>query len=355
MTARAPLDYADAVIDLRPGADEELIRATARAFARERLAPAMRRHEERRGVDSEIVRAYRDLGFATMEAPEAAGGQGLSLFAKAIVLEEIGAGDPAASFALDGAGPALGALVELGENDLLRRIPHDPDLRVGVVYDPASALVLEGEAITGTHPWAPVPARGCAAVVVIRGDRLVLVREGVRCTPVDACGLAASGACRLDFERAPVESATLDAAAIARALAHARIWCAAVLVGAARAASEYAIRYAQERVAFGRPIAHHQGLAFLLVDMATAVDAARLLVWRAAAVPGNARDAAWAFAEAAEQALFVAPNAVQALGGHGFMKDHPVEKWMRDIRTLAQAAGGRDEAELTAALAEAGA
>src|SRR3989442_8938509 len=215
------------VIDLRLGADEELIRATARAFARERLAPAMRAHEARGGVDPEIVRAYRSLGFAAMEAPEAVGGQGLSLFAKALVLEEVGAGDPAASFALDGAGPALAALVELGASDLLRRLPDDPDLRVALVHDAAGTLDLEAAAVTGTQAWVPVPARGCAAGVVVRADRLVLVREGVRFTPIDTCGLAASGACRLDFERAPVASATGDPAAVARALAHARVWCAA--------------------------------------------------------------------------------------------------------------------------------
>jgi alkylation response protein AidB-like acyl-CoA dehydrogenase len=109
-------------------------------------------------------------------------------------------------------------------------------------------------------------------------------------------------------------------------------------------------------MAFGRPIAHHQGLAFLLADMAMAVEGARLALWGAAVAggedDGGARRAAWALAEAAEQALFVGPSAVQVLGGHGFMKDHPVEKWMRDIRTLALLAGGRDAAELEAAAAE---
>src|SRR5438552_2629556 len=128
---------------------------------------------------------------------------------------------------------------------------------------------------------------------------------------------------------------------------------AALLVGAARGAHQYAMRYATERTAFGRPIAHHQALAFLIADLAAAVDVARLAVWRAAAALDRGERAEWeaasALAEAAEQALFVGPNAVQILGGHGFMKDHPVEKWMRDIRTLAQMAGGRDEAELAAA------
>ncbi|MGH7823157.1 MAG: acyl-CoA dehydrogenase family protein, partial [Candidatus Binatia bacterium] len=113
------------------------------------------------------------------------------------------------------------------------------------------------------------------------------------------------------------------------------------------------VRYATERTAFGRPIGHHQALAFLITDMATAVDAARMAVWRAAAIIDRGQAASWeaamALAEAAEQALFVGPSAVQVLGGHGFMKDHPVEKYMRDIRTLASLCAGRDAAELAAA------
>jgi len=316
----------------------------------------MRAHEAEGCVDPALVRAYRALGFATMEAPGAAGGQALPALAKALVLEEVGAGDAGAALALEGAGPAERALVELGQWEVLRRLGDEPLLRVGFVCDADGRLVLDGGAVTGSHAWAPLPASGCEAVVVLQGERLALVREGVRFTSVKSCALAASGSCRLDFERAPVVATSGEPAAAARALAHARLWVAALLVGVARAACEYAMRYAQERVAFGRPIAHHQGLAFLLADMATAVEAARLAVWHAAVAVGSERggerEAAWALAEAAEQALFVGPNAVQVLGGHGFMKDHPVEKWMREIRTLAQLAGGRDEAELAAAALE---
>jgi len=343
------------VIDLQLDADEEMIRDTARAFAQERLAPAMRVHERQGGVAAELVRVYRALGFAAMEAPATAGGQDASPLAKALVLEELGAGDAGAAFALEGAGPALQALVELGETALLRDVLTRPELRVGFVSDGEGRLSLASGAVSGTHPWATVPPSGCAAVVVVQGDRMALVRDGIAPAPVTPCGLAAAGACQLAFTASPVVAMTSDGGAVARARAHARRFVAALLVGVARAATEYAMRYAQDRVAFGRPIAHHQGLAFLLADMATGVEAARLALWRAAAGrddDGGAHAAAWALAEAAEQALFVGPSAVQMLGGHGFMKDHPVEKWMRDIRTLALLDGGRDAAELEAAAAE---
>jgi alkylation response protein AidB-like acyl-CoA dehydrogenase len=115
-----------------------------------------------------------------------------------------------------------------------------------------------------------------------------------------------------------------------------------------RAACDFSRDYALQRVAFGRPIAHHQALAFLIADMAMALEGTRLLVHEAAARLDRGDDAeeacATAFLEAAEQSLFVTPNAVQILGGHGFMQDYPVEKWMREARTLGLLHGGVDAA-----------
>ncbi len=112
---------------------------------------------------------------------------------------------------------------------------------------------------------------------------------------------------------------------------------AARIVGTTRAAYEYAVNYAQERIAFGKPIAHFQSIAFLLSDMATQVNAARWMAWRAgwAVDQGHPQAhsmAAKAVSQANEACLFVTNNAVQILGGHGFIQDHPVEKWMRDGR-----------------------
>src|SRR5262249_17410020 len=97
--------------------------------------------------------------------------------------------------------------------------------------------------------------------------------------------------------------------------------------------------YAEERTAFGKPIGHFQAVAFLLSDMTIAVDAARLSVWKAAwCVEQNqpaSNELASAQAQALEAAFFCANSAVQVLGGAGYVQDHPVEKWMRDAKTLA--------------------
>ncbi len=113
---------------------------------------------------------------------------------------------------------------------------------------------------------------------------------------------------------------------------------AARAVGLAGAAFEYARSYAEERIAFGKPIGHFQAVAFLVADMATAVDAARWLLWKAAWTVDQKQPAtgelAAAQAQALEAAFFCANSAVQVLGGAGYVQDHPVEKWMRDAKVL---------------------
>ena len=113
---------------------------------------------------------------------------------------------------------------------------------------------------------------------------------------------------------------------------------AAAAVGVARAAFEHAAAYAREREAFGRPILDRQGVAFKLADMAMEIEAARLLVWRACAAVDAGRDAgllgSYAKAFAADAAMRATTDAVQVLGGAGVMRDHPVEKWLRDAKVL---------------------
>jgi len=115
-----------------------------------------------------------------------------------------------------------------------------------------------------------------------------------------------------------------------------------------RHACEFSRGYALEREAFGRPIAHHQALAFLITDMRMALDGARLLVheaaWRLDAGQPDAGAAAAAHAQCLEAARFIGPNGVQILGGHGFMADYPMEKAMREARALGLWLGGLDAA-----------
>ncbi len=117
-----------------------------------------------------------------------------------------------------------------------------------------------------------------------------------------------------------------------------RLGIAACAVGVAQAAVDYAVRYATEREQFGKPIAEFQGLGFMLADMATAVSAARALVLAAARLRDAGRpysvEAAKAKLFATDMAMRVTTDAVQVLGGYGYVADHPVERWMREAKVL---------------------
>ena len=155
-------------------------------------------------------------------------------------------------------------------------------------------------------------------------------------------GLAELPACTVRFDNAPAEELKGEVAPALRLalLRHAGL-LAARATGCARAAFEHARRYAEERTAFGKPVGHFQAIAFLLADMATELDGLRAITWRATrAFDLEHDDAQLRLAQAAAQArevlAMITSNAVQILGGAGFVQDHPAEKWMRDGRALAQ-------------------
>lgn len=336
-----------------------LLQATARSFARDELLPKLRSAESARSVDESVRASYAQIGLAGLDLPEALGGAGYGALARVLCNEELAAADAGAALALDRLGPALYPLLELGGIEAVREharglLASDAERAVLVTGrnggEPSGGdLQLNGDTLSGTLPW--VPADRIGLLVVLNGDHALVVREGFALERVRGSGLRAAGASELRLSRAPIAARLArpdDPDAAARALARARMYVASLLLGVLRFGDEYARNYAQEREAFGRKIAHHQALAFLLVDMHTAVSGARLLLHDAAyradrGLPFVA-EAASAFVEAVEVARWVGPFAVQVLGGHGFMQDHPMEKVMREARALGLMLGGIDAA-----------
>ncbi len=332
------------------GDELELLVETARSFAEEELAPRVRAAEAARGLDRRAREAFGAIGLAGLELPEGLGGAGLGAVARVLVNEELGAADAGAALALDPLGPALYPLLELGGAQALRELALPLLTRAGaravVVAGVDADLVRRGDRLHGRIPY--VPADAPALVVVLEERAAFVVREGLSVERLRGSGLRAAGAAELRLDGAPLVAQWEDAAAARRALARARLYLAALLLGVLRETSEFSRRYALERVAFGRPIAHHQALAFLIVDMRAAVDGARLLLheaaWRADQGLPFTAEAAAAFVETVLASRFVGPNGVQILGGHGFMQDHPVEKYMREARALGLLLGGIDAA-----------
>ena len=338
------------MIDFTLDPELELLRDTARSFAQQRLRPHDRSFEGARDVDAATRKAFAKTGFAAVCWPEALGGAALGAFAGSLVLEELGAADAGAALALDPLGPAFYALAECGDAATLQAIAHPLLDRVGarlvLGWNGGGRIAVRDGKASGVLPW--VPADRVDALVLLDRDSVAVIEQGIQLFSLRGAGLRAAGASELRLDQAPVRAWWVNPAGARLALARVRLHMASLLIGVMRASAEFSRDYALERVAFGKPIAHHQALAFLLVDMAMAVEGSRLLVHEAAARLDRGDDAAEACAtallEAAEQAMFVTPNAVQVLGGHGFMQDYPVEKWMREARALGLLFGGIDAA-----------
>ncbi|MBW2275410.1 MAG: acyl-CoA/acyl-ACP dehydrogenase [Deltaproteobacteria bacterium] len=337
------------MFDFEVGEDLELIVETARSFATDELFPRLREHESTRSIQPAVRKAYSEMGLAGLELPESLGGAGLGALARVLVNEELAAGDAGAALALDPLGPALYPLLEVGGDEALQSFALPLLEREGaraVLVSEADAQLEVGPTLSGRVPWAP--SGRVDLLVVLREDEVLVVEEGIEADELRGSGLRAAGASELRLASAPIAARWKDPAGAARARARARLYAASLLVGVMRQAAEFSRTYALEREAFGKPIAHHQGLAFLIIDMRSAVDGARLLLheaaWRIDQGIECEAPAAMAFAEAIDASLLVGPNGVQVLGGHGFMQDYPVEKYMREARVLGLTLGGVDAA-----------
>jgi alkylation response protein AidB-like acyl-CoA dehydrogenase len=328
-------------MNLAPDDDMSLIVETARRFGEDALTPHLRDAESARSINSETRQLFAEIGLAGLELPEDVGGAALGSVARALVNEELAACDAGAALALDEFGPALYPILEMGGD--LANLDRG---RFILVSDLDGNLEVTQDRISGTIPW--IPADTADAIVVLGGDRATVLRDGYTIECIRGAGLRAAGAGALEIDNAKASLVLTDSAGAARARARVRLYVASLLLGVMRAACDFSREYAKERQAFGRPIAHHQALAFLITDMQMALDGARLLVheaaWRLDARLPAESAAASALAECIDASRLIGPNGVQILGGHGFMADYPVEKHMRESRALGLLFGGFDAA-----------
>jgi alkylation response protein AidB-like acyl-CoA dehydrogenase len=351
-------------------AEEELARRTAREFAEAEIAPAIGRYDEAEEFPAELVAKLGGLGFMGVLVPPEYGGAGLDYVAYALVVEELSR--------VDGSiGITMWAHNSLCTNHILsfgtaaQRERYLPPLARGEVLgawgltepgsgsdaaamrttavDAGDVFVLEGTkafitngSVAGTavvmaKTDAAAGGRGVSAFVLERG--MPGFRAGQRYKKL---GLHASDTAELVLEGVRVPKANLlgelnrgfrDAKGV---LEGGRIAMAAMAVGLAQGALDQAVRYAKERRAFGQPIGQFQGIRAMLADLATEVEAARLLTLRAAygKDQGRAvmREASMAKVFASEVAVRCATKAVQVHGGYGYTREFPVERFYRDAK-----------------------
>ena len=349
--------------------DEQSLLDTLGRFAQNQLMPEARAADRRQSVEAAVRGAYREMGAHLLGLPEAAGGIGFGLTAKILAEEILARSDAAQAVGLDDLGLAAQAVVTLGSEAQIGQLLGDAE-RVWALAssenDPAALLGYmstvarrqgDGYVLSGVKTGVFNADRADRLVVLARAEEgeglagiaafVVDARApGVQIALEDRMGLRAGRPCRVQIEGASGErlaGAADPVAALTRLFDIGRVVNAARMVGAARGAMGFAVDYAQDRKAFGKPICAHQGLAFFIADMEVALESARNLVLKAAWQLESGEVATVAACNAAicaaEASVKVTVDAVQVFGGAGFMKDMPVERYMRDVRTLANALG----------------
>lgn len=362
------------MIDFSPTEEQIAFQRVAHKFAEEVIRPAAAEADETESVPWEVIEKAHQAGLLTFAFPEKYGGGGVnSVLTKAIVDEEIfwgcaGIGTLMGGVAL-AATPILLAGSEAQKDKYLTRL-CDPGQVVlgayaltepGAGSDPGSMAttarrvgdhyVLNGQKVFITNAGLADIYIVFATVDVARGTEgvtaFILEKDwkGVRPGKKERkMGIRASHTAALFLEEVevPLENrlgAEGGGFKIAmRTFDITRSHIAAGAIGLARAAYDYALQYAHDRRQFGRPIFSFQSIAFNLADLAMQIDAARLLTWRAAWLYDQGRpcaaEASMAKAFAADVAMKATTDAVQILGGYGYMRDYPVEKWMRDAKIM---------------------
>jgi len=351
--------------------EQRELRALAREFAEKEIRPKAAEYDEHQTHPADLVAKAHEVGLMNVHVPEEYGGAGLPVFEGMLVGEELcwGCSGIGVSITVNtlGAAPVMIAGSDEQKRTWLPSLLEEPLLCSFALSEPDAGsdaarikttaerrgdeYVLNGSKMfitnAGHAAWSVVFAstdksqghRGLSAFLVPMNAEGVVVEKhldkmGQRATDTSAFALndvVVPAANRLGEEGDGFKIAmqTLD---------FTRPGTAAGAVGVAQAAYEYAVEYAKERVTFDVPIAMHQGVSFLIADMATEIEAARLLTWQAAWMldSGYGRKATLysSFAKrfSADTAMKVTTDAVQIFGGYGYIKEYPVEKLMRDAK-----------------------
>jgi alkylation response protein AidB-like acyl-CoA dehydrogenase len=351
--------------------DLKMLRDMARKFAAQTIAPNARDWDREGKIPDSVIAKLAELGFMGILAPHDLAGAEVSYLGMTVIIEEIArhCGGTALVLAAHN-GLCLGHILFAGNDAQKKRFV--PDLASGrmlgawALTEPNSgsdAAALRTTAVRDGGDWVLNGSknfitngfRAGVYVVLARTDpaaesakgisAFILEREtpGLEIGPKeDKLGMRASDTVPLNFENCRVPNDNLLGQInhgfidTLKVLERGRITIGALSVGLARGALEESLKYASEREQFGKPLAHHQAIQFMLADMAMEIDAARLLVRNAAIRQDQGRssklESSMAKLFASEMATRASMNAIQIHGGYGYLKDVPVERYMRDAK-----------------------
>ncbi len=350
--------------------DQVALASAVHEFCQATLAPTAREDDETETFRKDLVHRLGEQGFCGIATPEAHGGLGLGYTEYAIALEEIAR--VSASYAVTVAVTGLPQIILVKFGNDAQRAQWLPGLAAGqllgafALSEPGSGsdaaslrttAVLKGDkyVLNGTKYW--ITSGGYADLYIVMARTGGPGADGISAflIPGDAKGLSAGKKeAKMGLRASPTTEIILEDVEVPvanrlgnegigfkvamAALDSGRITIAAIAVGLSRAALDVAAEYATIRRQFDQPIIDFQGVGFLLADMAVATDASRLLVQRAARLrdegAAHSTEAAMAKLFATDAAMRVTTDAVQVLGGYGYTRDYPVERYMRDAKVM---------------------
>jgi acyl-CoA dehydrogenase len=349
--------------------EQKALRDLAREFAEKEIRPKAAEYDEHSTHPADVIEQAHEIGLMNLHVPEEYGGLGLPIFEGMLVGEELawGCSGIAVSIVANmlGSGPVLLAGTEEQKQTWLPPLVESPVLASFALTEPNAGSDVSGIQTTAVRDGDEYVINGSKMFITNAGHAAWLVvfastdksqghrglsafivptdLEGVTVEKhLDKMGQRATDTSAIAFQdvRVPVENRLGEEGEgfkiAMRTLDHTRPGTAAGAVGVAQAAYEYSVDYSRERVQFGQPIAMNQGVNFLIADMATEIEAARLLTWQAAWLLDQGRRAtlhsSYAKRFASDTAMKVTTDAVQIFGGYGYMKEYPVEKLMRDAK-----------------------
>jgi alkylation response protein AidB-like acyl-CoA dehydrogenase len=362
--ARLSSGSGSGVYDLTPTEDQEMIVAVVREFSEEVLRPGAAEAEAANDTPKEVLAQTGEFGLTLLNLPESLGGlsEERSAVTGVLVAEALAEGDMGQAVACLAPAAVATAIALWGSDEQQQTyLPEFTGENVPtaalaiaeptVLFDAldlktSATKTSDGYRLTGIKSGV---VRGTEAELFVIGaeldgePRLFIVEsktKGVGVAADPGMGLRAAALTRLSLDEVVVpDSALLGSADDYRdCIRLSRVAWAALALGASKAVLDYTSEYVKTRMAFGEPIAHRQAVAFKVADIAIELEGMRLVTLRAAARAEQgkdfAREAALARKLTAEYGMKIGTDGVQLLGGHGYVKEHPVERWYRDLRAV---------------------
>jgi alkylation response protein AidB-like acyl-CoA dehydrogenase len=348
------------------------VQKLARNFAQTRIAPVAMKYDESQEFPMEIAKELGEIGFLGVIFPEEYGGSNFSTMDYAIIVEEISKADPSLGLTVAAHNGLCTNHIYMFSNEELKK-KYLPDLTSGkkmgawgltenVSGSDAGGMQTTAERkdgyyiLHGSKTFITHAGVGETAVVMAvtdkskgtKGISAFILEKGFEGLSVgkkeNKLGMRSSDTCELIFDNCKVPAGNLignEGEGYVQALKildGGRIAIAALSVGIAQASLEHSIKYAKQRKQFGKTLAEFQGIQFKIADMATEIEAARILTYRAAKLKDDGKDfkfaASMAKYYASEIATKATNEAVQIHGGYGFIKEFPVEKLYRDVKLM---------------------